>query len=126
MDVELQALWRTITRVLDLVPERAEGTSSLATSLSSVVKLIEDRIDVVAANGVHWGTRSALATNLSHFPELRTELELLGSGLNADQIEGQVNALWTQKHEASDSLVSFVPLSVARGFPDGAGGEEWW
>jgi hypothetical protein len=62
---------------------------------------------------------------MSHFPELGTELELLGYGLNADLIEDQVNALWTQARQASDSLLSFVPPSVVHGSPDGAR-EEWW
>jgi hypothetical protein len=37
-----------------------------------------------------------LATALSHFLELGTELELLGSVCNADLMEDQVDALWTQ------------------------------
>jgi hypothetical protein len=48
-----------------------------------VVELLEGRVDTAAANGVRWMTRSALATALLHFSELKTEHELLGSGCNA-------------------------------------------
>jgi hypothetical protein len=50
----------------------------------------------MAANRVHWDTWSTLAAALSRFSELGTELELLGSGRNADLTEDQVDALWTQ------------------------------
>jgi hypothetical protein len=36
-----------------MVMEKADGTSSLATSLSSATKLIEDSIDTAATNEVH-------------------------------------------------------------------------
>jgi hypothetical protein len=36
----------------------------------------------------------ALTVVLSHFPEL----ELLGSGLNMDLTEGQLEAFWTRMH----------------------------
>jgi hypothetical protein len=52
--------------------------SSLVASLSSVAKLLEGRIDAATANGVCWGTQSALVVALSYFLELETELELLG------------------------------------------------
>jgi hypothetical protein len=71
----------------------------LATSLSSVAELIEGCVDIAAANGVRWGTMSALATALSHFPKLETELELLGSGCNVDLTEDQVDDLGTQTHQ---------------------------
>jgi hypothetical protein len=32
---------------------------------------------------------------LSHFPELELELELLGSGYNADLTKDEMEALWT-------------------------------
>jgi hypothetical protein len=57
-----------------------------------MVKLLEGRIDATVANGVHWGTQSALVAALSHFPELGPELELLGSGCNAGLTEDQVDA----------------------------------
>jgi hypothetical protein len=57
-----------------------DGPSSLAASLSTAVKLLEGRVDVVAANRVHWGTRSALVVTVSHIPELETKLELLELG----------------------------------------------
>jgi hypothetical protein len=61
------------------VLESANGPSSLAASLSSVAELLKDIIDAKTANGVCWGTRSALSTTLSHIPELGAELELVGS-----------------------------------------------
>jgi hypothetical protein len=67
-----------------LVLERADMSSSLVESLSLVVELLEGYIDAAAANRVHWGTRPVLATALSHFSELGSELELLGSGHNTD------------------------------------------
>jgi hypothetical protein len=38
---------------VDLVLSRPAGLSSLAASLSSAVKLIEDRVDAMTANGGH-------------------------------------------------------------------------
>jgi hypothetical protein len=89
--------------------------------MSTVVELLEGRINTVAANGVCWGTRSMLVAALSHFPELNFELELLGSGRNADLIEDQADALWTQVRAALNSLASHVPSLVARNHPNDAG-----
>jgi hypothetical protein len=102
--------------IQNLVLDRADGPPSLAASLSSVVELLKDRINVTIANEVCWGTRSVLASALSHFPEIGLELELLGSG----------GCPWTQVCLTSDSLVSFVPPSTAYGSPDGVGVEQWW
>jgi hypothetical protein len=52
-----------------------------------------------------------------------SELELLGSGCNTDVMKDQVDALWTQTRQALNSLVSFVPSSVAHGSLDGTGEE---
>jgi hypothetical protein len=93
----------------------------LVASLSSMIELIEDCIDAAATNGVHWGTRSTLATAMLHFPELGVKLELLGSGRNTYLMKDLVDALWTEARLASDSLASFIPLSVARGSPHGLG-----
>jgi hypothetical protein len=62
-----------------------------------------------------------LAAALSHFSELGTELELLGSRRNMNLMEDQVDAVWTQVHQAMDSLVRFIPSLVAHGSPDRAG-----
>jgi hypothetical protein len=51
---------------------------------------VEGRINTAVANGVWWGTRSTLVTSLSHFLELKSELELLGSIKNADVSGDQV------------------------------------
>jgi hypothetical protein len=58
---------------------------------------------------------------LSHFLELKSELELLGSGRNADLTEDQADALWPLVDAASDLLVLFIPSSVAHDPSDGAG-----
>jgi hypothetical protein len=84
-------------------------------------ELLDDRIDAVAANGVYWGNRSALVAAMSHFPELKIDLDVLGSGCNADLTEDEVDALWTRVCAASDLLVSYVPSSVARNPPDDTG-----
>jgi hypothetical protein len=89
MDVNLEALGSFAAQVWELVLERPDGTSSLEASLSSSTELIEDHIDAVAANGVCWGTWSALAAALSYLLELGTELELLGPGRNVDLPDGR-------------------------------------
>jgi hypothetical protein len=55
---------------------------------------------------------------LKHFPEL----ELLGSGYNADRMDGQLEAFWTQTCQTLKSMSSWVPPSVARSPPNGARG----
>jgi hypothetical protein len=92
-DAELEALQSFAARVHDIVLESPDETSSLAMSLSSAVEQIKDCIVAMATNGVCWGTRSMLVATLSHFPELGTKLELLGSGCSVDLMEGQVDAL---------------------------------
>jgi hypothetical protein len=59
------------------------------------VDLIEGHVDAVTTNGVHWGDRLVVTSVLSQFPELEPELELLGSGYNADLTKGQLDAFWT-------------------------------
>jgi hypothetical protein len=85
VDTELEALWTSVARVWDLVLDNIDGPSSLAVSLSMVAELLEGQIDATTANGVCWGTRSALVTALSHILEPKSELKLLGSGRNADR-----------------------------------------
>jgi hypothetical protein len=60
VDIELEALWSSTTWVWDLMLERADRTSSLVVSLSSLAELLEDHIDVVAANWVRWDTQTVL------------------------------------------------------------------
>jgi hypothetical protein len=60
-----------------------------------------------------------LIATLSHFPELKTKLELLRSGRKADLSEDGADALWTQVRMASGSLASNVASSVARCPPNG-------
>jgi hypothetical protein len=83
-DAELEALRISAAWVQDLVLGGVNGTSSLAASMSMTAELLEGRIDIGAANGVHWGSHSALVAAVLHFLELKTELEVLGSGHNMD------------------------------------------
>jgi hypothetical protein len=82
------------------------------------VELLQGRFDITSTNGVCWGTQSALVTALSHFPELKSELELVGSGQNAVLTDDQVDALWPLVSMASDSLALLVRSSIARDPPD--------
>jgi hypothetical protein len=98
----------------------SDKTSSLAVSLSLAVDLIEGHINDVAANKVGGGL--VWIATLSHFPELLTELELLGFRHNVDPTKGQLDALWTQTCRASESLALGIPSPIARDSPDDAGG----
>jgi hypothetical protein len=69
------------------------GPSSLAAYMSTVAELLEGRVYAAAANGVRWGSRSALVAAVSHFLELKTELELLGSGHSVDLTEDEADTL---------------------------------
>jgi hypothetical protein len=69
------------------------------------------------------GARLVLVASLSHFPKLEPELELLGSGCNADLTEGQLDTLWTQTRQASESLALSIPPSAAHNSPDDIGEE---
>jgi hypothetical protein len=62
-----------------------------------------------------------LVATLSPFLELKSKLELLGSGRNANLIEDQADALWPLVDVNLDSLASLVPSLVACDPPDGAG-----
>jgi hypothetical protein len=78
VDAELEALRASVAQVRNLVLGGADGPSSLVAFVSTMVKLLEDRIDVAATNGVRWGSYYVLATAVSHFPELKTDLEVPG------------------------------------------------
>jgi hypothetical protein len=69
-EAELEALWSSAVRVQCLVLGDVDGSTSLATSMSTVVEWLEGRIDAATANRVHWGSHSALVAVVSHFPEL--------------------------------------------------------
>jgi hypothetical protein len=62
-----------------------------------------------------------LVATLSHFLKLRSELELLGSRLDADLIDYQVDGLWPLLTTASDSLASLVPSLISHDPPDDVG-----
>jgi hypothetical protein len=76
-----------------------------------VLELLEGWINVVAANRVRWGSCSTLVPIVSHFPKLKTQLEVLGSECSADLTEDKADALWIWLHAAS----------VAHNPPDSAG-----
>jgi hypothetical protein len=114
VDTELEALRTSTALVQDLMLGNVNGSSSLAASLSLVAELLEGRIDTMVINGVRWETRSALVATLSHFLELKSELELLGSGQNVDLIDDQADGLWPLVSATSDSLASLVTFSFAR------------
>jgi hypothetical protein len=86
------------------VLDNANGSSSLADSLSTVANLLEGWVDAAAANKVHWGTR----------------LALLGSRHNTILMKDRVDALCILARLASDSLASNILHSVTRAPPDGA------
>jgi hypothetical protein len=96
-DAELEAMHTLVVRVRYLVLDNTDGLSSLAASMSMMVELLEGWIDTAAANGVRWGNCSALVASLSHFLELKSELELLGSRHNADLTEDLADALCVAK-----------------------------
>jgi hypothetical protein len=118
VDAELEALQTLAARIQDLVLGDVDILSLLAASLSMVVEMLEAQIDIAGANGVRYGTRSALVATLSHFLELQTELELLRSGRIVDLTEDQADALSPLMSAASDSLASLIPSSVARDPPN--------
>jgi hypothetical protein len=62
-----------------------------------------------------------LVTTLSHFLELKTELELLEPGRNAELTQGQADTLCPLVSMASDSLALLIPSSVAYDSTDDAG-----
>jgi hypothetical protein len=76
----------------------------------------------VAANGVRWVSHSVLDAAVSHFPELDTDLEVLGPRRNARLTKGEVDALWSRVHVAADSLASHIPSLVTHNPLDSAGG----
>jgi hypothetical protein len=67
------------------------------------------------------GSRSALVASVSHFSELKSKLEVLGSGRTANLTEHKADVLWTRVRTASDSLASYVPSLVACNPPGGTG-----
>jgi hypothetical protein len=112
-DVELVALRASTALVWDLVLSVAGRSSSLVASLATMVEEDEKWRNATTANGVRWRAQSALVTVLSHFPELETEVELLGSGRGIDLSDHQADALLLQVSMASDSLASLVSSSMA-------------
>jgi hypothetical protein len=86
-----------------------------------MVELHEDRIDAATTNGIRWGSCSTLVAVVSHFQELKTDLEVIKSGRSMEVTEDEADALWSRVRAASDLLVSYVPSSVAHNPPDSMG-----
>jgi uncharacterized protein YxjI len=103
------------------VLDNADRLSSRAVFMSTAVELLEGPINSVATHGVYWGFRFALVADVSHFVELKSKLELLGSGRKVNLTQDEADALWTRLHVALDTPASYVPSSVAYGPPDGTG-----
>jgi hypothetical protein len=61
--------------------------------MSTTVELLESQVIPAATNGVCQGTHSVLAAALSHFLELKSELELLGSERNMSLTVDQVDVV---------------------------------
>jgi hypothetical protein len=53
VDAKLETLWTLVVRVWNLVMDNANGLSSLALSLSTVVELLKGRINTMTANWVY-------------------------------------------------------------------------
>jgi hypothetical protein len=64
-------------------------------SPSGSLELTEGRVDAAAVNRVQWGNWLVLTIVLSYFTKLELELDLLGSGYNADLTRDEMEVLWT-------------------------------
>jgi hypothetical protein len=93
VDAKLEVLRTFAALCSSLVLGNVDEPSSLVASLSIVVESFESRVDTATANRVRWGIRSVLAATLSHFLELKSELDLLRFGRNADLTDDQADAL---------------------------------
>jgi hypothetical protein len=51
------------------------------------------RVDAAVANGVQWGGRLVLTAVMLFFPELKIELDQLGSGYNFDLMHDEMEVL---------------------------------
>jgi hypothetical protein len=122
---ELEPLQSSVVWVQDLVLGDVDGSSLLATSMSVVAEQLEGWIDAPTANGVCWGSHYALVVAVSHFPELYTDREVLGSGHKARLTKDEVVALWSKVRAVVDSLATHVPSLFAHNPPDSMG-EYWW
>jgi hypothetical protein len=63
-DAELEALQTLVVRLQDWVLESADRPSSLASSMSTTVELLEGQINVESANRVLLGSCSTLVTTV--------------------------------------------------------------
>jgi hypothetical protein len=67
------------------------------------------------------GAWLALTIVFSYFPKLEVELDLLGSGYNADLTRDEMEVLSTRTRWTSKSLSSRVPPTATHSPPDSAG-----
>jgi hypothetical protein len=92
-DAELETLRTSAVRVQDFMLGSANGSSSLAASISTVTELLKGQISTATTDGVCWESHFMLFATVSHFPVLMTEPEVLRSGCSADLIEDEADAL---------------------------------
>jgi hypothetical protein len=92
-EAELEAVRTSAARVWDLVLGSANGPSSLAAPMSMLVELLQGWIDAAQASGVRWGSCSVLIATMLHFPELKTEREVLRFGCSVDLTKDEADAL---------------------------------
>jgi hypothetical protein len=101
---ELEDLRSSVVWVQNLVLGDVSKLSLTVLSMAVVTEQLDDRIDAAAANRVCWGSHSTLVAAVLHFPDLGTDLEVLGTERNMGLKEDEVNALWSRVHAAADSL----------------------
>jgi hypothetical protein len=112
VEAELKALRCPTAWVWDLVLGGANGLSSLATFMYVVAELLGNWINAVVVNEVRWGSHSTLVAVMLHFPELDTDLVVLGFGRTAGLTDDAVDALWSHMRVAAHTLASHVPSLV--------------
>jgi hypothetical protein len=93
MQNEHEAFRCSATWVCGLVLGRSDETPPLAVALSPSMELTEGHVHAATINGVQWGSWLALTMVLSHFPELESKLELLGSGYNTHLTSDEMETL---------------------------------
>jgi hypothetical protein len=71
---------------------RSDEMPSPAVALSPSTELIKGHFNAAAINAVHCGAWLALTAVMSHFDELESKLELLGSWYNADLMKDEMEA----------------------------------
>lgn len=113
-EAELLSVQTSAGRIRDLVLENADGVSSMPQALAMAAERIEDRIEAAAATGARWGARMALTTAVSHFPEVKPDLPVIGDGFNPQLTRGATGLLWAEVSDAAERIASRIPGRMAR------------